>query len=150
MFYYVVLTTSGEASPPSFSAWSVEALMREVAEHRDEVDELDLKWSYGDSPYFCYHQENFSELKTLFLRRPRMNTSMTDSEWNTEYELRFRALECALKELDDEGLFGVGEERRRIVINVEVMPPDRTNTERAKRLNPPDCLLEWLAENDQS
>ena len=50
-----------------------------------------------------------------------------------------------MKRLDNKGLFGEGEKRKNIVINVEVMPPDYTNTERALRLNPSESLTEWLA-----
>jgi hypothetical protein len=149
-FYYVSLTTSGEASPPAFTAWSHEALAREVEKstYQDPVDSL--KWSYGESPYFCFGEQNLAELKRLFSLRPQMVTSMSDAQWSEEYEFRMRALESAMRELDLEGLFGVGPARNKVVINVEVMPPDRTNTERANRLNPPEALVEWLAENDNS
>jgi hypothetical protein len=32
------------------------------------------------------------------------------------------------------------------MINVEVMPPDSSNTVRAIRLNPPEAVKEWLKE----
>ena len=32
------------------------------------------------------------------------------------------------------------------MINVEVVPPDHTNTERAIRLNPPEAITQWLAD----
>ena len=49
-------------------------------------------------------------------------------------------------ELDNEGLFGTGEQRLKIVINVEVMPPNYGNTLRALRLNPREALNTWLEE----
>jgi hypothetical protein len=55
-------------------------------------------------------------------------------------------MEAAMAQLDREGLFGTGRARLDVVINVEVMPPDWTNTVRAKRLNPPGALHEWLDE----
>lgn len=148
-FYYVVLTTSGEASPPSFSAWSHEALAAEAAKRLGE-DVKNIKWSYGESPYFCYLEDEFDEIARLFGLRPPMITSMSEEKWYEEYEFRLKALEFAMAELDHDGLFGAGEQRKQIVINVEVMPPDWTNTARAMRLNPPESLVEWLAENDQS
>ncbi|WP_416638899.1 DUF4303 domain-containing protein [Pseudomonas sp. OHS18] len=48
--------------------------------------------------------------------------------------------------LDEHGVFGSGQARERLAINLEVMPPDRTNTERALRLSPPPALTQWLAE----
>ncbi|MNT83719.1 hypothetical protein D3C71_1528880 [compost metagenome] len=55
-------------------------------------------------------------------------------------------MELAMARLNEEGLFGHGSRRLRLVVNVEVMPPDQTNTDRAKRLNPPGALNEWLSE----
>jgi len=109
-----------------------------------------MKWSYGDSPYFCYLEEAFFQVSELFSLRPPMVTSMSEDEWYAEYEFRLKALEFAMAELDQEGLFGEGKQREKLVINVEVMPPDWTNTERAKRLNPPNSLAAYLLENDQS
>ena len=48
--------------------------------------------------------------------------------------------------LDRAGVFGTGPKRAGIVVNVECMPPDRTNVERALRLNPPEALEVWLRE----
>ncbi len=45
-------------------------------------------------------------------------------------------MEKAMVRLDATSIFGKGNERESIYINVEVIPPDHTNTERAKRLNP--------------
>jgi HD-like signal output (HDOD) protein len=53
-------------------------------------------------------------------------------------------MESAVGRLDSEGTFGTGLERLGIVVLVEVMPPDHTNTERALRLNPREALTEWL------
>jgi hypothetical protein len=61
-----------------------------------------------------------------------------------------QAMENAMIRLDREGAFGTGEARNKMVVLVEVMPPDWTNTERAKRMNPPEALIEWLAEFDNS
>ncbi len=147
-FYYLALVTTGEALPPAFTAWSHEALKREAAKSSDGEAEYYLKWSYGESPYFCYQEDKFDELREIFSQRPEMKTSMSKSEWLAEYDFRLNALESALRELDQEGLFGVGESRNQIMINVEVVPPDWTNTERAKRLNSPSSLplKEWLKE----
>jgi hypothetical protein len=146
-FYYLSLITTGEAHPPTLAAWSVEAL--EIAVRRDAYPEKarwDLKWSYAESPYFCYGEDNFGDVRRLFSLRPKISPAMTNEEWNQEYAVRVRAMETAMKCLDQEGIFGVGPERLAIVVNVEVMPPDYTNAERARRLNPPDALTTWMKE----
>lgn len=146
-FYYCSLITTGEAHPPVLTAWSREALHAAAAEAADPDDaRWGLKWSYGESPYFCYGETYFGEVRRLFDLRPRMSPEMSSEERHAEYELRLRAMELALARLDAEGLFGTGAARLRTVINAEVMPPDFTNTERATRLNPAEALKDWLAE----
>lgn len=138
-FYYCSIITTGEAHPPTLTACSVEALEREAAKCGSAEERMWLEWSYGESPYFMYGDEHFSEVRRLFSLRP-------DTGWEEEYELRLRAMETAMARLDAKGLFGVGKERLGIVINAEVMPPDYTNTQRALRLNPTDALTIWLKE----
>lgn len=146
-FYYLMLITTGEAHAPFVSAWSHEALERCLLTASDpEKERPMLKWSYADSPYMCFKEELFSEVKRLFDARPPMTHLMTHEEWDAEYELRINAMETAMKRLNDAGLFGTGTDRLAIVVNVEVMPPDATNTARAIRLNPKDALIEWLEE----
>ncbi len=55
-------------------------------------------------------------------------------------------MECALHELDLDGVFGTEKVRDSIVINAEIVPPDAANTSRARRLNPPAALKDWLIE----
>jgi hypothetical protein len=138
-YYYFTLISTGEALPPYVSAWSEEAL--------DEAgNDETLRWSYADSPFCAYGwDEHFGRVRTLFSERPTMDSSDVKAR-ESEYELRFGAMEQALRQLDSEGLFGQGKDRFGIVINVEVMPPDFTNTLRARRLNPPEALTRWLEE----
>ncbi|MFI2410671.1 DUF4303 domain-containing protein [Streptomyces sp. NPDC018947] len=55
-------------------------------------------------------------------------------------------METAVARLDAEGLFGTGADRHRVVVAVEVVPPDTGNDERVLRLNPPEALADWLEE----
>ncbi len=132
-FYYCSLITTGEAHAPFLAAWSVEKL----------AGRKEIKWSYADCPYCDFSPEDFEAVRKLFAARPAMDSF---ADCSAEYELRLRAMEAALRRLDAKGIFGSGPERNRIVVNVEVMPPDHTNTERALRLNPLEALGEWLAE----
>lgn len=131
-FYYFALITTSEAHSPFVTAWSYEALAK--------VDQ-EVKWSYADSPYCLYKQELFADVNALFALR---SSCVADAE--NEFNLRISAMEMALQKLDQENVFGRDDERNKIVINVEVVPPDASNTERAKRLNPPEALAEWLKE----
>ena len=143
-YYYITLVSSGGANTPCISAWSHEALERTAG---DEEEQEDLKWSYADSPYCCWRQEAFDPVDTLFLSRGNLY-DLNDEEFDREYDLRYSAMEEAMRRLDQEGLFTVNQRREDVVVLVEVMPPDETNTQRAYRLNQPDCgmLHTWLEE----
>jgi len=110
-----------------------------VGQRRTEKD-----WSYGESPYFCYGEEYFGEVSRLFDERPDHNVGI--DQWLEECDLRVRCMEEVMKRLDKKDIFGEGEKRKSILINVEVMPPDYRNTERALRLNPRGSaiLAAWL------
>lgn len=142
-YYYLALITTGEAHAPFLTAWSHEAL---AAAAESEEDREMIKWSYADSPIDIYGEEHFDRVRELFDRRPQIGDDMSDDDWAAEHDLRLSAMETALRRLDDEGLFDEGERRLGLVVNVEVMPPDPTNTERARRLNPPAALTRWLEE----
>lgn len=142
-FYYVSLITSGEAHSPTLTAWSHEALAAAVASRPDDVNAaMELKWSYADSPFFGWGEEFFYVVRSLVDARC---TEMV-RDFAAEFELRLRLLEKAVRKLDEEGLFSRRAERAAIVVNVEVMPPDAGNVQRARRLNPPAALVDWLAE----
>jgi hypothetical protein len=127
-FYYCCLITTGQAHSPFLSAWSREAL--NVACGSDEDLKIELEWSSADSPYCFFGECYFKEVDKAFSSRPEVTAT------NDEYSIRLKAMENALAVLDSEGLFGHGQKRNSIYINVEVIPPDKTNTERAIRLNP--------------
>ncbi len=147
-YYYVTLVTDGGANTPCISAWSYEALYRIST---DEGEQEDICWSYADSPYCCWKQERFENVNKLLLSRKSI-WDLDSEEFKTEYNLRFEAMETAMKCLDQEGIFGINQKRTDVVVLVEVMPPDFTNTERAYRMN---CVnspifLKWLKEAAES
>jgi Domain of unknown function (DUF4303) len=146
-FYYFTLTTTGEAHCPVFSAWSKEALEAATTHEPDpEKAKYFLKWSYADSPYCFFGEQFFEPVRKLFDRRPQMSCDMTDEQRVNEYATRLKAMETALMRLDAAGVFATNRDRSLVFINVEVVPPDYSNTERAIRFNPPFALQEWLVE----
>jgi len=152
-YYYCTLYTTGEGHAPSISAWSWEALERESTRQGDESDspgstiaEL-IKWSYADSPYCCFGDENFANVKQRFIERPFI-ADLENDEGNREFDLRLKAMELAMKMLDDEGLFALNQMRESVCVLVEVVPPNEINTEIALRLNQAEspAMQVWLAE----
>lgn len=123
-FYYVTLTTPGEVLAPYLSASSYETLT-----------DQELKWSYADSAFLFFGEHHFDRLRPWF-------------EAAGDPLDRLAAIERAVRALDAEGLFsGTALARTDMIVTVEVMPPDYTNTERTIRLNPPGpALTTWLAE----
>jgi hypothetical protein len=144
-FYYCSLITTGEALPPNLVAWSREALDAAASKSPDPNARSNLEWSYADSPFCCFGEQHFDEVRRLFQALGPLDLN-DPSKWQASYDFRLSVMEEAMARLDRAGLFGIGAQRASIVINVEVMPPDRTNTERASRLNPPEALTVWLKE----
>ncbi len=123
-FYYLTLTTTGEVLTPYLSASSYETLT-----------DQDLKWSYADSGFSLFAEHHFDRLRPLF-------------DNDRDPVERLAAIERAVRSLDEEGLFsGTRLPRNEMIVTVEVMPPDHTNTARTIRLNPPGPALDtWLTE----
>ncbi|WP_342441950.1 DUF4303 domain-containing protein [Lysinibacillus sp. FSL K6-0057] len=149
-YYYCTLCTTGEGHAPSVSAWSWEALERQAAKQTNSnISERAslIKWSYADSPYYCYGEENFSNVRQCFNKRPYIYT-LEGEAWQQELALRLAAMELAMKKLDEEGLFALNQTRDSVCILVEVMPPEEINTEIALRLNHQSstALQQWLLE----
>ncbi len=145
-FYYCSLVTTGEGHTPCLTAWSKEALDKAVAaESGGNELRAELKWSYADSPFYPYAEDCFEEVQREYISRSEAGDRDSTSS-PVELELRLRAMEAAMAELDAEGLFGTGARRLGIVIGAEVMPPDNTNVDRMRRLNPPEALTEWLTQ----
>ncbi|MFC6647827.1 DUF4303 domain-containing protein [Paenibacillus rhizoplanae] len=152
-YYYCTLYTTGEGHAPSLSAWSREALEQEAARQAEggstpaaEIAEL-IKWSYADSPYCCFGDEYFDEVKRLFLARPSI-AELEDEAWNDEFTMRLGAMELAMRMLEAEGLFALNQPREDVCVLAEVMPPDEGNTDIALRLNRAEspAMQAWLAE----
>ena len=74
-----------------------------------------------------------------------------DAAFNAEYDMRYMAMETAMSLLDKEGLFEITQNRDEVVVLVETMPPDYTNTQRAYRMNSRDSQIfkEWIIEAAQ-
>lgn len=140
-YYYCVLVTTGEALSPFISAWSVEAL-KVFAEQTSEEDADLSKWFYGDSPYFDFGEENFEIVRKLFYDRE----VYLKKDFSKEIDFRVEAMVLAMELLDKKGIFSLSQPRNKVYINVEIVPPDSSNTLRALRLNKKEDILNWINE----
>jgi hypothetical protein len=141
-FYYFALVTTEDALRPGPSASSLEGLRR-ACESQDAgpcAPDV-LRWSEADSPYNLFGDEHFKRVAELFLEGGD-HRHLPDPQYEAEVATRFAAMEQALRDLDDEGFFGVGDDRAGVVINV-VAPGDEGEEQilrRAEQLNPPASL----------
>ncbi len=145
-FYYCSLIMAEEGVP--FITASSEESLKQIINNENitDADEiLDYKWSYADSPYCAYgFEEFFGEVGRLY--RERWNNEADDKVYEKQVDLWLGSMEETMRQLDEQGIFGTGEDRIKTVINAEIMPPDHTNTKRAKRLNPKKAISRWLKE----
>lgn len=143
-FYYISLITSGEAHSPILSAWSYQELYK--LSNNDKEEARLIKWSYADSPYTMYKNDYFHNVEQIF--ESRDIEYLHKKDLNNEFDFRINAMVTAMQQADANGIFGSGESRLNLLINVEVMPPDETNVIRAKELNPKNSkiLPIWIEE----
>lgn len=134
-FYYISLTVDEGGATPVFSACSKESYIAACRELPNNEDCLWIKWSYSDSPYFNYGENNFHEANQLWISKGLID-DFSAAEWDKEINKRLNFLELSFSMLYDEGIFGIDEGRNNIVLAVEIVPPTRENTERVERLNP--------------
>lgn len=138
-YYYAFILDSGLY--PYISAWSYEALEKSISKNKiSDKDKVWWKWDCNDSPYIVYgYDEFFGEAKKLLdVRGEGLSMEVLfGDEWN----IRKSSMEEALKRLDRTGFFGIDNERKKVVINVEIVPPDGSEYYSALRLNPKSPLL---------
>jgi Domain of unknown function (DUF4303) len=118
-------------------------------------------------PEWAYHQiegGDFRALDPLILDPVHMRANELEEEDPEGFD-DHRTRVCgsmilAMKDLDEEGLFGAGEERRAVVLLCDLVePPEKYwfAVESARRLNPPEVFdgflkqwLAWLSPNDRA
>ncbi|MGC4154896.1 MAG: DUF4303 domain-containing protein [Propionicimonas sp.] len=129
-FCVYALVTSGEAYRPYLAA----------------TVHGETRWDLADSRYAIVEDELLARAEPAFSARGYLH-EMNAEDAEAEYGRRLASMEASLRRLDDKGLFGGGDERARVLLLVATMPPDETDAEFARRLNPPGPLLDaWLAE----
>lgn len=104
-----------------------------------------LRWSPVDSPYHMLGEEHFAGVLELLDERgdpwQRDDGDEEGGAFDAEIDGRFEACFRALARLDEEGLFGRGAERERVVVNI--LQGDQAEEDvigNARRLNPAAAL----------
>ncbi|SNS70848.1 protein of unknown function [Actinomadura meyerae] len=118
-----------------------------LAEFGGTVEEqaATLRWSPADSPYHMLGEEHFEGVLELLNRRGDPWQRLDDPDrdaFDAEVGGRFEACFRALARLDEEGLFGRGAERERVVVNIlQGDQSEESILDNARRLNPPEALV---------
>ena len=151
-FYSFALFTSGEFAYVATTAASYEGLAEAASSYQamesykdQSLEDLrrELKWSPEDSPL----HESCGEL--LEAVQPMMDEvvsefdACSDDEFDAFVDTVLGVFERALRRIDAEGVFGTGEERKKVVVNL--LMGDESDEERlafARRLNPPEAIQE--------
>jgi hypothetical protein len=98
------------------------------------------RWALNRSPLHLWGEDRFERVQSLLAERPDPY-ELEGEAFDAEIRARMEACFGALKALDDEGLFGEGEARHRLLLNVfSADESDRQRLENAARLNPPEAL----------
>ncbi len=154
-FYCFAFYTNGEFSYVALTASTLEGLDKVVQDYKKKpryeamsVEDLrlDLKWSPCDSPLHDVAEDVLTALDPLMQavsaeldRRFDIND---DRKSFDDFVAQVRAcVASALKRIDAEGVFGRGDERKKVVINL--LMGDQSDEDRigfAERVNPPESV----------
>lgn len=106
-----------------------------------------LRWSPCDWEYHLEgDREHFEQVQCLFDEAPDPY-DISDRQAVAQARQVFEACIRVLRELDSEGLFGRGEDRERIVINLWMGDQsDEGQVRWARRLNPPSVAKRYAVE----
>ncbi|ANS79632.1 hypothetical protein SGUI_2236 [Serinicoccus hydrothermalis] len=108
------------------------------------------RWDLADGEQAIVGDEHLAAVGHTWDARGDLR-DLDDAEAEAELAVRLATLEEALRLLDIDGVFGVGDARRRMLLLVTTMPPDGAAAGHARRLNPEGPLLrEWLEEASEA
>ncbi|MFD0903498.1 DUF4303 domain-containing protein [Actinomadura sediminis] len=131
LYEYILPTCSSEEGLRAVARVYAGEFGRMAGEYADE-----LRWSAADSPHHLLGEHHFARVEELLESRGGSG-AMDGAEVEAEVEVRREACFRALARLDDEGFFGRGDERDRVVVTVlQGDQSDESRLENARRLNP--------------
>jgi len=104
------------------------------------------RWDLADSEFAVAADDHLAGVTQAWDARG-MLAEMDSAAWAAAFDDRVATLEEALRILDVRGLFGRGDDRTRVLLQVATMPPDNCDVGFVRRLNPAGPLRDaWFAE----
>lgn len=108
------------------------------------------RWDLADSDHAIVGDAHLQALTGAWEARGHL-LDLDDGQAEAELAVRLATLEAALRLLDQQALFGAGDERLGVLLLATLVPPDGTEAGYARRLNPGGPLLRaWLCEASES
>ena len=121
---------------------TVERYKREVDPEYDTVSTANgMRWSYGDWKFFPIDDDDYlSEVNEVLSQ----NFNADEEVFEQQIEPLWQALLDGFMQLDDDGLFGAGEERSKITLLVVGDLPEEVVDHWAAALNPKDVADRYI------
>jgi hypothetical protein len=141
-FYAFGLLTDGEMSFIAPVSNSEEALLRKS----NGYAKTPFRWSPTAWEYRHGNSDVSQEIQEILAEAlDSYNDAATEEEFEAEADERYDRIisicEQVLRQLDDEGLFGVGSARNSVLVNIFFLDQnDESTVELAERLNPPEAV----------
>lgn len=148
-FYTFALWTDDSLQFATPCANTEEGLASTVERYRREVDpEYDtisttngMRWSYGDWEFFPIDDDDYLSAVNAVLSE---NFNADKRVFEEQIEPLWQALLNGFRQLNDEGFFGVGDERLKITLLVVGDLPDEIVDHCAAFLNPQDVADNYI------
>ncbi len=108
-----------------------------------------LRWSSGDWEYIDATNTYFAEVNDWLIKHLLRKWIYESHNEEVEDKRDASVIEVCrntLRQLDAEGIFGIGEAREKVTLNIMMGDQDRSWLEHGRLLNPPAVYERWLQE----
>ncbi|MBI1258331.1 MAG: DUF4303 domain-containing protein [Chloroflexi bacterium] len=108
---------------------------------------MQLRWPSGDWEYIEPTHPAFKAVDDWLLMhilREWIDEFNDEEIWDARYDEVIEICRSVLRQLDSEGIFGVGDAREQVTIHIMMGDQDRSWLEYARQLNPPAAFQRWI------
>lgn|GEM_PF-1297532 len=139
-FYAFIFYTAPELGYLVPSSATEEALTRLASDPREQED---LRWSPCDWEYHLSGEAHFNEVNEL-LEADRVESARSEAERQERFDRRWSVFKQAILQLDEEGVFGTGDARAGVLVNIMWGDQDVVaHLQSARELNPKSTYLAY-------
>ena len=152
-FYVFALYTDDSLTSIYAAANSEEGYQKQVDKNKEVWSKLgiadfkSIRWTIVEWAYDYVGKENFQDVNNLLCQVSK-NKFQNDNESPTSKEQVLDTMIVALRNLDREGLFGVGEDRKKVTVFASTSDSDQgfeAENDSARALNPDPVFQSFIA-----